>query len=68
MTYRLEFHEEADAEYMQSYIWYSLRQRGLEERFRKAVDEALQKLKANPKYFGFCKKPYRQVAVKSFPL
>lgn len=57
MTYHLEFHEEAEAEFKESYIWYGLQQNGLEERFRKAVDETLQKLKTNPGYFSYCKNP-----------
>lgn len=55
--YRLDFHEEAEVEFNESYIWYGLQQKGLEERFRLAVDETLQKIQINPGYFTYCKKP-----------
>jgi mRNA-degrading endonuclease RelE of RelBE toxin-antitoxin system len=66
MKYRLDFHEEAELEYNESYVWYGLQQSGLEEKFRVAVDETLQKLRTNPQYFSYCKKPYRQALVRGF--
>jgi plasmid stabilization system protein ParE len=65
--YRLEFHEEAEMEFNQLYVWYGLQQDGLEERFKIAVNAILQKIQINPRYFSFCKKPYRQALIKIFP-
>ncbi len=49
--YRLDFHEEAEVEFNQSYCWYGLQKSGLEERFRLVVDEALKKIQANPEHW-----------------
>ena len=34
--YSLEFHEEAEKEFSEAYVWYALQQAGLEERFKEA--------------------------------
>ena len=65
--YLLDFHEEAETEFNESYVWYGLQKDGLEERFRLAVDDTLQRIQINPEYFSYCKKPYRQALVKVFP-
>ncbi len=65
--YHLDFHEEAEAEFNESYIWYGLQQNGLEEKFRFEVDGVLKKIQTNPRYFSYCKKPYRQAILKVFP-
>lgn len=39
----------------------------LEDRFALAINEALQKVAANPQYFGYIKKPFREAVVKIFP-
>ena len=56
--YSLEFHEEAEKEFSEAYVWYALQQAGLEERFKEAVQELLDKLKITPQYFGYAKKPF----------
>ena len=63
----LEFHEEAEKEFSEAYVWYALQQAGLEERFKEAVQELLDKLKITPQYFGYAKKPFREASVNIFP-
>ena len=61
------FHEQAEKEYEAAYSWYGLQKPGLEDRFGLAIDETLQKIAANPQYFGYIKKPFREAVVKVFP-
>ena len=61
------FHKLAYKEFEEAYSWYGLQKPGLEERFEHAIDETLEKIAANPQYFGYIKKPFREAVVKVFP-
>jgi len=39
----------------------------LGDEFKLSVNDALQKLKEKPQFFGFCKRPFREVSVNKFP-
>ena len=39
----LDFHEEVETEFNESYVWYGLEGNGLEENFRLAVDETYKR-------------------------
>ena len=67
MKYRLIFHPKAKQEYITSFGWYGLKLKGLEERFRLAVDELLEKLSLNPEYYSYSKEPFREAALRKFP-
>ena len=65
--YKLQFHEKAEKEYTAAYVWYELQQEGLGDRFKLHVDAIVKKLLKQPLYFGYTKKPYREVSVFKFP-
>ncbi|MFP5041877.1 type II toxin-antitoxin system RelE/ParE family toxin [Parasediminibacterium sp. JCM 36343] len=67
IMYHLLFHHDAENEYQESYIWYELRQNGLGARFKTNVEAILNQLRANPQYFGYYKKPFREASVSDFP-
>ncbi len=67
MSYRLIFHAKAKQEYITSFLWYGLQLKGLEDRFKFAIDTVLHKISSNPQYFGYCKEPFREASVKRFP-
>lgn len=61
------FHQKAKQEYTTSFVWYGLKLKGLEERFRLAVDALLEKLSQNPEYYSYSKVPFREAALRKFP-
>ncbi len=65
--FELIFHEEAAREYVEAYLWYDLKKIGLGDVFKIAVTNALQKLKNNPQFFSFSRKPFREISVDQFP-
>ena len=65
--FQLIFHEEADREYAEAFLWYELQKTELRDEFRLAVSNCLKKLLKNPQFFGFNRKPYREISVNSFP-
>ncbi len=65
--FHIVFHQQADEEYLEAYSWYGWQKPGLEDRFALAINETLQKNAANPQYFGYIKKPFREAVVKIFP-
>lgn len=65
--YKLIFYEDAEHEYMESFVWYGMQLEGLEERFKNAIDQTLKKIETDPQYFRYCRPPFRKASVKVFP-
>ena len=67
-TYEVLFHRLAASEYLKARRWYA-REGGerLAERFRHAVDEAVDRIARNPEAGAIFRKSYRWVRLHRFP-
>lgn len=68
MSYRLEFHEAVERDYLDAYSWYEDAQKGLGDRFLKMVRFKLEEVVSNPEAFSEkTKSGYRGAVVDVFP-
>jgi hypothetical protein len=65
--FKLIFHPAADKEYAEAMIWYEQQKPGLGKRFEISVDSIIKKIQADPEFFGYSKKPFREASVVLFP-
>ena len=65
--FKLIFHPAADKEYAEAMIWYEQQKPGLGKRFEISVDSIIKKIQADPEFFGYFKKPFREASVVLFP-
>ncbi len=65
--YSLIVLEDAKQEWFAAIDYYETKQKGLGERFLKAVEEYLKVLSETPKLYKKTKKQYREVPIKHFP-
>jgi len=59
--------EAARQEWFKAVDYYEFKQKGLGERFLKAVVEHLEIVTKTPKHYKKIKKEYRQISIKQFP-
>ncbi|MEO8150422.1 MAG: type II toxin-antitoxin system RelE/ParE family toxin [Bacteroidia bacterium] len=62
-----QLHEKAHFEYIESYRWYELRQKGLGDRFMNCVEERLIQISTNPEFYPKRHGNFREVKVRDFP-
>jgi len=67
MAYPYKLHEKAHKEYIEAYLWYELKQKGLGDRFMSCVEKKLEQIIEHPQYFGKRNGNYREAKVESFP-
>lgn len=65
--YTVIFHPEASKEFVESIIWYNQQKNGLGERFSLSVESIIKKIELTPEFYGYSKKPFREVTVPVFP-
>ena len=63
----LRFSTEAEADFRESFDWYEHGQPGLGERFERAIYSMLEKIAANPQYYGRNAEGYRKRRIPVFP-
>ncbi len=63
----IHLHPDAEIEFKESVIWYQKQQAGTDLEFVRCIDEAVQKIKRNPRQFPKVYKNLRRVVVKKFP-
>lgn len=68
MKFALEFHPDAEGEFLESYVWYEERKDGLGDQFFDAVESKLQLISQKPEMFPFDEFPIRKAVLKKFPL
>jgi plasmid stabilization system protein ParE len=67
MKYNVVFHPEAEEEFKEAVWWYGIQQVGLDLEFVRCIDDAIQKIKREPKLYPFEFENYRKKVVKRFP-
>lgn len=67
MSFSLEFHPEAEKEYIEAYQWYENQLAGLGKKFEIRVDECLKQITDNPKHFRISKGQHREASLEVFP-
>lgn len=68
MNYSYKLHPKVQEDYDEAFEWYEDQQKGLGERFIKAVRSKITEIAANPENFGSRgTKKFREAAVEFFP-
>ncbi len=67
MKYQIVFRERASREYLDSLFWYKARSAEVAGNFVKAIDEALERICANPARCRNTYKNFHEAAVQKFP-
>lgn len=68
MNYRFRFHPLVQEDYNEAYTWYEEKQKGLGERFLKAVSLKVDAITENPELYGSKgNKKFREAKVEFFP-
>ena len=67
MTRKVSFRPEAEAEALETRDWYEGRQVGLGVAFRKALDEAIERIADNPLQFQRVRGETRRAILRRFP-
>ena len=68
MAYSYRLHEQAHEEYIEAYVWYEEKQKGLGERFMNSVGKRLQQISEHPEFYGKKQNTnFREVKVENFP-
>jgi plasmid stabilization system protein ParE len=65
--YSLVLLDEAKQEWLDSAFYYEFKQKGLGERFSKAVEDHLVLISKAPKHYKKTRKEYREAVIKHFP-
>ena len=63
----LRTHADADADYVEAYLWYFRQDRGVANRFESEFEEALEKIRSDPDWWAVYDEQHRFVRVKGFP-
>src|SRR6185503_18337739 len=63
----LAFHRLAAAELRSAYAWYSARDEDTATRFRQSIDQAINRILADPESHPIDRKHFRWVRVRRFP-
>lgn len=63
----VRFHPDADTEMVDAARWYELQQEGLGKRFLASVQEALNRIKLNPRMHPIVEDDVRRCITKMFP-
>jgi plasmid stabilization system protein ParE len=63
----VDFLPGARRDFDESFDWYAERSAVAAERFSNAIDEALQRLAANPEWFAFFDARHQECSVQRFP-
>lgn len=67
MTYHLSLSPNAEADLLESALWYESRQIGLGEKFTKKVEGYLFRIQNNPLHFPLKKGNLREAYIQKFP-
>jgi plasmid stabilization system protein ParE len=68
MNYSFRFHPDTRQDFSEAFSWYEDKQKGLGERFIKAVEQKLAEIGNNPYSFGSrVNKTFREAMVDMFP-
>ena len=67
MEFEILFHDEADMEYFESFIWYEKQQAGLGEKFLNQIENIFDRIQKNPEHYPSKRKNYREAVVSIFP-
>lgn len=67
MTRAISFRPEAEAEAVETRDWYEGRRAGLGAAFRRALDEAVERIVANPLQFPRARGETRRAILRRFP-
>ena len=63
----VRFHPDADEELLNSRSWYARKRLGLDAEFMRCVDEAIMRIKRNPRRFPIALRQARKATIKRFP-
>ncbi|REC45580.1 type II toxin-antitoxin system RelE/ParE family toxin [Chryseobacterium sp. 5_R23647] len=67
MTYYLSLSPNAEADLLESALWYESRQIGLGEKFTKKFEAYLSRIQNNPLHFPLKKGNLREAYIQKFP-
>jgi toxin ParE1/3/4 len=67
VTRKVSFRPEAEAEALETRDWYEGRQTGLGAAFRQALDDAVERIAANPLEFQRARDETRRAILRRFP-
>jgi plasmid stabilization system protein ParE len=68
MNFTTRLHPAARKEYIEAYIWYETKQKGLGERFMRAIRGKIESLSEHPEtYSSKSRADYREAAAEIFP-
>lgn len=62
-----KFHQKAHFEFIESYRWYELKQKGLGDRFMNCVEERLTRISQQPELYPKKHRNLREIKVRNFP-
>ena len=65
--YIIIFKEDTSDEIAEAYDWYENKKQGLGEQFLDSLENTLELLQKNPKYYSFIHQLKRKIVVKGFP-
>ena len=63
----LRFHEEAEVEFREAFLWYEHQRKGLGLEFVLCVDEAIERILRSPEMYPTIHKSFRRIVVRRFP-
>lgn len=63
----VKFHPEADIELHEAIEWYAHKKLGLDAEFMRCVDEAISRIRRNPRMFPVALRNARKTMVRRFP-
>lgn len=61
------FHPSAEEEFKEAILWYGNQQKGLDTEFIRCIDDAVQKIKRNPRIYPKEFENFRKKVVRRFP-
>jgi plasmid stabilization system protein ParE len=67
MPFPYHIHELAYEEYLDAYEWYELKQKGLGDKFAKAIENRLDHISEHPEHHSKFRGNIRQAKVTGFP-
>ena len=67
MSYQIKLNEVADEEFLNSFVWYELKAKGLGERFITSVKNKLLKIAEHPFRYPVKKDDFRETPLTGFP-
>lgn len=67
MSYALEIQSEAVIDIQEAFEWYETKREGLGFDFIEEVENGLENISNNPKYYSFISENFRRYKIKRFP-